>query len=351
MSSEIYEFDGCFFNDPFSPFNDSSSTIDILQAFQEHNYNYTPLLPSSSSSSPPLTTQENLDTPFDEIDQIATTLLSSSPPSHQLENLSLYQMGISVNSSNLEVKTEESQLPLYDNYSFYGGSDNALKMMQRSYSSNSFQQGKSSNGVLYQPKLDGFIESPNLHSQHLSSPDNCFSSTHMRRVCSTGDLQVSPLTSFTPKLATDRFILKIFYQRSPKVNQTSQRLSSSPLATETSFMEDANFKVGRYNAEERKEKILRYRAKRTQRNFNKTIKYACRKTLADNRPRIRGRFARNDEPGEIPKTTTFLRYGDDEELWMDGFHEDDDERMIGRGQIFNTYPSAGQFHQFGFIHN
>lgn len=25
------------------------------------------------------------------------------------------------------------------------------------------------------------------------------------------------------------------------------------------------------------------------------IKYACRKTLADSRPRIRGRFARNDE--------------------------------------------------------
>ncbi|KAI3706986.1 hypothetical protein L6452_25126 [Arctium lappa] len=327
MSSEIYEFDGCFFNDPFSSFNDSSSTIDILQAFQEHNYHYTPLLPSSSSSPPPLTTQENLDTPFDEIDQIATTLLSSSPPSHQLENLSLYQMGISVNSSNMEVKTEESQLPLYDNYSFYGGSDNALKMMQRSYSSNSFQHGKSSNSVLYQPKYDGLIESPNLHSQLLTSPDNCFSSTHMRRVCSTGDLQ------------------------SPKVNQTSQRLSSSPLATESSFMEDANFKVGRYNAEERKEKILRYRAKRTQRNFNKTIKYACRKTLADNRPRIRGRFARNDEPGEIPKTTTFFRYGEEEELWMDGFHEHDDERMIRRGQIFNTYPSTGQFHQFSFIHN
>ncbi|KAJ9555138.1 hypothetical protein OSB04_009752 [Centaurea solstitialis] len=329
MSSEIYELDGCFFNDPFSPFNESSSTIDILQAFQEHNYHYTPLLPSSSPS-PPLTTQENLDTPFDEIDQIATTLLSSSsPPSHQLENLSLYnQMGISVNSSNFEVKTEESQLPLYDNHSFYGGGcDNALKMMQRSYSSNSVQQGKSSNGVVYQPKYDGFIESPNLNSQLLTSPDNCFSSTHMRRVCSTGDLH------------------------SPKVNQTSQRLSSSPLATESSFMEDANFKVGRYNAEERKEKILKYRAKRTQRNFNKTIKYACRKTLADNRPRIRGRFARNDEPGEIPKTTTFLRYGDEEELWMDGFHEDDDERMIGRGHIFNTYPSSGQFHRFGFIHN
>ncbi|KAI3699733.1 hypothetical protein L2E82_44213 [Cichorium intybus] len=103
-------------------------------------------------------------------------------------------MGISVtspikalDSCHLEVKTEESQLPLYDNY-YYGGSDNALKMM-RSYSSNSFQQGKSSNGFLYQPTFDGLIESSNLHSQLLTSPDHSFSSSHMRRVCSTGDLQ------------------------------------------------------------------------------------------------------------------------------------------------------------------
>lgn len=41
---------------------------------------------------------------------------------------------------------------------------------------------------------------------------------------------------------------------------------------EGSFLEEANFKVGRYSAEERKEKISKYRAKRSQRNFNKTIK-------------------------------------------------------------------------------
>ncbi|KAL3851041.1 hypothetical protein ACJIZ3_012923 [Penstemon smallii] len=55
-----------------------------------------------------------------------------------------------------------------------------------------------------------------------------------------------------------------------------------------------DFKVGRYSVEERKERILRYLKKRNQRNFNKTIKYACRKTLADKRVRIRGRFAKND---------------------------------------------------------
>ncbi|KAL4333239.1 hypothetical protein GQ457_07G015880 [Hibiscus cannabinus] len=60
-------------------------------------------------------------------------------------------------------------------------------------------------------------------------------------------------------------------------------------------MEDSNLKVGRYSVEERKDRIVRYLKKRNQRNFNKTIKYACRKTLADRRVRVRGRFARNTE--------------------------------------------------------
>ncbi|KAG9439472.1 hypothetical protein H6P81_019637 [Aristolochia fimbriata] len=53
-------------------------------------------------------------------------------------------------------------------------------------------------------------------------------------------------------------------------------------------------KVARYSVEERKGRILRYLQKRNQRNFNKTIKYACRKTLADRRRRVRGRFASNN---------------------------------------------------------
>ncbi|KAK4285700.1 hypothetical protein QN277_002362 [Acacia crassicarpa] len=60
-------------------------------------------------------------------------------------------------------------------------------------------------------------------------------------------------------------------------------------------VDQENIKVGRYSEEERKERILRYLKKRNQRNFNKTIKYACRKTLADRRVRVRGRFARNNE--------------------------------------------------------
>ena len=57
--------------------------------------------------------------------------------------------------------------------------------------------------------------------------------------------------------------------------------------------------IGALTPEERLQKILRYRAKRQMRNFNRTIKYQCRKSLADTRPRVRGRFARDNEPGSV----------------------------------------------------
>ncbi|KAG2310480.1 hypothetical protein Bca52824_022037 [Brassica carinata] len=48
-------------------------------------------------------------------------------------------------------------------------------------------------------------------------------------------------------------------------------------------------------SEDRREKLSRYRNKKSRRNFGRKIKYACRKTLADNQPRIRGRFAKTEE--------------------------------------------------------
>ncbi|XP_076930298.1 uncharacterized protein LOC143595037 [Bidens hawaiensis] len=45
-------------------------------------------------------------------------------------------------------------------------------------------------------------------------------------------------------------------------------------------------------SEDRKQKLSRYRNKKTKRNFGRKIKYACRKALADSQPRIRGRFAK-----------------------------------------------------------
>lgn len=337
MSSELFVFDNTFFADPFSPsFIDSSHHHD-----DDDNYNTTISIFQDSNFTMPTNCliQENL-IPVD--DQIASALLlSSSPPSHQLENLSLCQVA-NPNSlvglddfADYSVKAEEFQVH------FGSGSSNPLmvpqscvendvKLMQRSFSSNSFDNNNNNNKKtsfsVFTPKFDSLIESPNFNTPALSSPENSFSSGQMRRVCSTGDLQKM------------------------KTSQTRNTLSSSPLSGERTFIEEAaNIKVGRYSAEERKERIHRYRAKRTQRNFNKTIKYACRKTLADNRPRIRGRFARNDEAGgEIPKTSSmFNRFEDEDDLWIEGVHEEEEDHQgsIGRRQFYHDFGSMPQYHQ------
>ena len=44
------------------------------------------------------------------------------------------------------------------------------------------------------------------------------------------------------------------------------------------------------------------------------MQYACRKTLADSRPRVRGRFAKNDDFGEGHRQGSSNHEEDDEEV-------------------------------------
>ncbi|XP_027080805.1 zinc finger protein CONSTANS-LIKE 1 [Coffea eugenioides] len=329
MASDLFVFDNSFFSDPFSPFSDSSvdPQHDFFQTFEDSLNNRN----NNDTNSNRIQENNSADETTYSLDQIASALSSSSPPSHQLENLSICQTAQNFPNANdsdyflLEViKTEEYQVPLETIAAFNNPfvpqnntADNVVKLMQRSYSSNSFD-GKPN--FFFHQRFDSLMESPNMQSQVMNPPENNLSTGQMRRVCSTGDLQV---------------------HNTPSKNT----LSSSPLSTDGSFLEEANFKVGRYSAEERKERIHRYRAKRNQRNFNKTIKYACRKTLADNRPRIRGRFARNDEAVEIPKASMFTstRYEDEDDLWIEGFQEEDDEgSAVGRSTkiFYNNLGSA-----------
>lgn len=43
------------------------------------------------------------------------------------------------------------------------------------------------------------------------------------------------------------------------------------------------------------------------------MQYACRKTLADSRPRVRGRFAKNDDFGEVPRPACSNHEEDDDD--------------------------------------
>ncbi|GLT76615.1 hypothetical protein SLA2020_482670 [Shorea laevis] len=97
--------------------------------------------------------------------------------------------------------------------------------------------------------------------------------------------------------------------------------SSTPITSEISGLEDSTFnKLGKLSAEQRREKIHRYMKKRNERNFSKKIKYACRKTLADSRPRVRGRFAKNDDFGETTRPA------------CSNHEEEDDEEVVVRAE-------------------
>ncbi|KAL8141618.1 hypothetical protein V2J09_014650 [Rumex salicifolius] len=308
-SIAMFNSEALLLADPFSALSDSS--IDsILQEISEQ--------PNATEAQ--------------SIEELAHSLTGGSSPINQMESLSLYQPTHFTNLQNSAdfpngfvdcsgVKLEEAQFQLgfdsppisnvyFPGSEIYPGDNSMVRFLQRSYSHGSHLYDEQKLESLFQPAFSVVSE----------SPDNGFSNGQfggqIRRVLSTGDL--------------------------PK--KTSQTMNPSILGSKnTTLVDEASFKVGKYSAEEKKERIDRYRAKRSLRNFNKTIKYSCRKTLADSRPRIRGRFARNDEPIERARSVaSFNRYDDENDhLWVDGVG---DQRG---GQFVSNYGESLQFdHEF-----
>ncbi|XP_020259897.1 zinc finger protein CONSTANS-LIKE 4-like [Asparagus officinalis] len=120
-------------------------------------------------------------------------------------------------------------------------------------------------------------------------------------------------------------------------NSNHTTLSTSDIAP----LDDSTLKVGRLSPEERKEKIHRYLKKRSERNFNKKIKYACRKTLADSRPRVRGRFAKNDEHGEGSTRTSSSNHEYLDEGEVAVIKEEDD--ILNSSDIFSQINGVNSF--------
>ena len=69
----------------------------------------------------------------------------------------------------------------------------------------------------------------------------------------------------------------------------------------------------------RKAAIERFRAKRTQRSFEKKVRYTSRQRLAENRPRLKGQFTKAaSQSGELAEATpsTELNTGNSDEAQL-----------------------------------
>ncbi|CAN8295643.1 unnamed protein product [Cochlearia groenlandica] len=113
------------------------------------------------------------------------------------------------------------------------------------------------------------------------------------------------------------------------------------LGTEITGLEDPSMnKVGKLTAEQKKEKIRKYMKKRNERNFSKKIKYACRKTLADSRPRVRGRFAKNDEFCEPNRQASSSHHEEDDD---DDVGVKEEEQLVDSSDIFSHISGVNSF--------
>ncbi|XP_024931284.1 uncharacterized protein LOC107422801 isoform X2 [Ziziphus jujuba] len=168
----------------------------------------------------------------------------------------------------------------------------------------------------------------------------------IQRVFNPGELQRFRFEGLLFETYGPKSSMELHRATSTALSTESQQLvavggagNSTSLATEIPNMGDQNFKVGKLSVEQRKEKIHRYMKKRNERNFSKKIKYACRKTLADSRPRVRGRFAKNDDFGETPRPAcSNHEEEEDEEVVV----KEEDE-MVDSSDIFAHISGVNSF--------
>ena len=83
----------------------------------------------------------------------------------------------------------------------------------------------------------------------------------------------------------------------------------------------------------RLERLRRWKEKRKNRNFNKTIRYQSRKVCADNRPRIKGKFVKVGSTPDLGALAGGSLGGEEEEEEEDSF---DSEGLPPPGSLART---------------
>ncbi|KAJ8641158.1 hypothetical protein MRB53_017852 [Persea americana] len=122
-----------------------------------------------------------------------------------------------------------------------------------------------------------------------SSAENCMVELDFRRSKATATTYSAYATaqSLTQSLSSSSLDVGVV----PDGNSSATTDVSKP------FDSISSYKAGSVTVSglDRKARVLRYREKRKNRKFQKTIRYASRKAYAETRPRIKGRFAKRAE--------------------------------------------------------
>jgi CCT motif len=88
-----------------------------------------------------------------------------------------------------------------------------------------------------------------------------------------------------------------------------------------------NGRIGIYTPAERATIIARFNEKRSRRNWNKKIRYNCRKNLADRRLRVKGRFVKRSDQEELAKLI------DDERISI----ETDNQKRVSISEVVEIH--------------
>jgi hypothetical protein len=87
-----------------------------------------------------------------------------------------------------------------------------------------------------------------------------------------------------------------------------------------------NGRIGIYTAAERAAIIARFQRKRSRRVWNKKIRYGCRKSLADRRLRVKGRFVKRSEQEILARKLAEKQMGLKTGSVEEEYDEDDDDK-------------------------
>ncbi|KAK9077739.1 hypothetical protein SSX86_006076 [Deinandra increscens subsp. villosa] len=148
----------------------------------------------------------------------------------------------------------------------------------------------------YNPQTDGVVPVQNnskIHHSHYQIPPQNHASGYI-----SSDV-VEGLPAYDVDFSGAKPFMYNFTSQS-----ISQSVSSSSLEIEVGVVPDASNNHHQTSTEvyptpligfDREARVLRYREKKKNRKFEKTIRYASRKAYAETRPRIKGRFAKRTE--------------------------------------------------------